>query len=92
MADLGRFKGMGRKYRRAWQIGVFVTLPGLVLGTGTVAGAYGMGVIGQAKVTCEPVVVRAPARAPSILTFAWIGPDAGSRTTIVTAAASPAIG
>ena len=62
MADLGRFKGMGRKYRRAWQIGVFVTLPGLVLGTGTVAGAYGMGVIGQAKVTCEPVVVRAPAR------------------------------
>ena len=62
MADLGRFKGMGRKYRRAWQIGVFVTLPGLVLGTGTVAGANGMGVIGQAKVTCEPVVVRAPAR------------------------------
>lgn len=62
MAGVGRLRTAARRYRRAWQIGVFVTLPGLVLGTGTVAGAYGMGVIGQAQTRCEPVVVRAPAR------------------------------
>ncbi len=49
--------------RRAWQIAVFVTTPGLVLGAGTVAGAYGLGLMGHDTVRCTPVVVRAPARA-----------------------------
>lgn len=62
MSRVARLRVWGRRYRRAWQIGVFVTLPGLVLGTGTVAGAYGMGVIGQAQTRCDPVVVAAPAR------------------------------
>ena len=53
---------LGRR-RRAWQIAIFVTTPGVVLGAGTVAGAYGLGIVGHSTVACTPVVVRAPARA-----------------------------
>lgn len=57
-----RARASARRNRRAWQIAIFVTLPGVVLGTGTVAGAYGLGIVGKSEVQCAPIVVRAPAR------------------------------
>ncbi|WP_068261766.1 LytR C-terminal domain-containing protein [Janibacter limosus] len=50
-----------RRQRRR-RLLLFVTLPGLVLGTATVATAYGTGLIGTPAVTCEPISQPAPAR------------------------------
>ena len=51
-----------RRQRRR-RLLLFVTLPGLILGTATVATAYGTGLLGQSEtVTCEPVSVPAPER------------------------------
>ena len=50
-----------RRQRRR-RLLLFVTLPGLFLGTATVATAYGTGLIGSPTVTCEPISEKAPAR------------------------------
>ncbi|HYN30114.1 MAG TPA: LytR C-terminal domain-containing protein [Dermatophilaceae bacterium] len=44
------------------QITVLVTLPGVLLGTASIAAAYGSGLMGHEVQTCDPVVVAAPAR------------------------------
>lgn len=51
-------------YRRRWRrrLMAFVTLPGLVLATATIAGAYGTGLIGGEEVTCSAESVTAPDR------------------------------
>ncbi|MDN5717361.1 MAG: LytR C-terminal domain-containing protein [Janibacter sp.] len=50
-----------RRQRRR-RLLLFVTLPGLILGSATVATAYGTGLIGAPATTCEPISVPAPAR------------------------------
>ncbi|MCT1620165.1 LytR C-terminal domain-containing protein [Janibacter hoylei] len=50
-----------RRQRRR-RLLLFVTLPGLVLGTATVATAYGTGLIGSETPTCAPIVEPAPER------------------------------
>jgi hypothetical protein len=44
------------------QIVVLVTLPGVLLGTASIAAAYGSGLMRHEEATCDPVVVPAPAR------------------------------
>lgn len=50
------------KRQRRRRLLLFVTLPGLVLGTATVATAYGTGLIGATAPVCEPVSEPAPKR------------------------------
>lgn len=52
-----------RRHRRR-QLFAFITLPGLVLGTGSIATAYSAGLFDHppAKHACTPQVVKAPAR------------------------------
>lgn len=50
-----------RRQRRR-RLLLFVTLPGLLLGTATVATAYGTGLIGTQPVVCEPISQPAPPR------------------------------
>ena len=50
-----------RRQRRR-RLLLFVTLPGLLLGSATVATAYGTGLIGTETVTCQPVAAPAPER------------------------------
>lgn len=55
-----------RQWRRA---AVLVTLPGLVLGTGSIAAAFGVGLFDHSgKPACQPVRVLAPARSSFALT------------------------
>ena len=51
------------QYQRRWRVrlALFVTVPGLLLGTLTVATAYGSSVF-RGGDTCQPIVVSAPAR------------------------------
>ncbi|WP_370890922.1 LytR C-terminal domain-containing protein [Janibacter sp. GXQ6167] len=51
------------QYRRRWwvRVALFVSLPGLILGTLTVATAYGSSVLRGGE-TCQPIVLSAPAR------------------------------
>lgn len=54
-----------QKWRRHQlrQIGVLVTLPGVLIGTGSIAAAWGSGLMSNTSApTCEPIVVTAPAR------------------------------
>lgn len=52
-----------RRHQRR-QIAALVTIPGIVLGTASIAAAYGSGLMTPAPApTCTPVVVKAPARA-----------------------------
>lgn len=66
VAEIGRkARGGARKAwgSRAWRIGAFVTVPGLIAGSGLVASAYGLGVMGSSHASeCTPQVVQAPAR------------------------------
>lgn len=50
-----------RRQRRR-RLLLFVTLPGLMLGTATVATAYGTGLIGTEATVCEPISEPAPER------------------------------
>lgn len=50
-----------RRLRRR-RLLLFVTLPGLVLGTATVATAFSTGLIGTPEVVCTPVTMPAPER------------------------------
>lgn len=66
VAEIGRkARGGARKAwgSRAWRIGAFVTVPGVIAGSGLVATAYGMGVMGSSHASeCTPQVVQAPKR------------------------------
>ncbi len=50
-----------RRQRRR-RLLLFITLPGLLLGTATVATAYGTGLLGSPEVVCTPVSAPAPER------------------------------
>lgn len=50
------------KRQRRRRLLLFVTLPGLILGTATVATAYGTGLLGSEEVVCQPVSGPAPER------------------------------
>lgn len=53
-----------QRYRKhQWhKVAAFVTLPGLVLGTASIAAAYGTGMFRHDSTTCTPQVIDAPAR------------------------------
>ena len=44
------------------RVAAFITLPGIVLGTASVAAAYGSGAFHRETATCTPQVVQAPSR------------------------------
>lgn len=58
--DEGARKMLARRRRR--RAILFITLPGLLLGTATVATAYGTNLIGKPEVVCVPERVPAPKR------------------------------
>ncbi len=69
-----------RSFRvRQWRrVAVLVTLPGLVLGTGSIAAAFGVGLFDHSdKPACQPVRVLAPARDSFKLTILNAAETAG---------------
>lgn len=70
--------------RHQWrQIGVLVTLPGVLIGTGSIAAAWGSGLMsGSRAPSCEPVVVRAPDRASFDITVLNASGISGAATSV----------
>ena len=70
-----------QRQRRYRKLALLVTLPALVLGSATVAGAYQAGIIGTEKETCVPDRVRAPERGSFDLTILNATETQGQATT-----------
>ena len=69
-----------RQWRRA---AILVTLPGLVLGTGSIAAAFGVGLFDHSdKPVCTPERVPAPARSSFQLAVANAGETSGEATSV----------
>ncbi|MCI1263257.1 MAG: LytR C-terminal domain-containing protein, partial [Tetrasphaera jenkinsii] len=69
-----------RQWRRA---AILVTLPGLVLGTGSIAAAFGVGLFDHSdKPACTPEHVPAPARSSFQLAVANAGETSGEATSV----------
>lgn len=61
---------------------VLVTLPGVLLGTASIAAAYGSGLMSHEAPTCDPTVVPAPARPSFDITVMNASGINGAATTV----------
>ncbi len=73
-----------QRYRKhQWhKVAAFITLPGIVLGTASIAAAYGTGAFRHGATTCEPQVVDAPARHSFGVTVLNATGEPGLATTV----------